>query len=115
MDTMTDINLIKVDKYGNPIEEYKGKTYSLKSFLYDIKRDTADLRLSIGICEEDESGELKWIQPNKIWVICLKHVYSHERGWHNEKVYYMGETQRNYKEINELLGYWGITSYNTYL
>lgn len=114
MDTQTDITLIKVDEYSNPVED--NKEYSLKSFLNDIKSDKAELRFKIGICEEGENGEPKWVFPNKIWVIEREYVYS--RKWscyHWENVYYMGKTKRNYKEINDLLGYHAITNYNTYL
>lgn len=113
MDTTTDINLIKVDKYGRPLEDKRN--YLLTSFLYDIKRNLAELRFAVGICNKLENGESEWVQPNRVWVICIEHCYSKELGWHNEKVYYMGETKRDYKEINELLGYCAIDSYNTYL
>lgn len=113
MDTTTDIKLIKVDEYGNPLES--GKEYSLKSFLDDIKSDKAELRFAIGICEEDKDGKPKWISPNKIWVICIENIYNCKYGWHWEKTYYMGKTERNYKEINALLGYCAIDSLNTYL
>lgn len=113
MDTTTDINLIKVDKYGRPLEDKRN--YLLTSFLYDIKRNLAELRFAVGICNKLKNGESEWVQPNRVWVICIEHCYSKELGWHNEKVYYMGGTKRDYKEINELLGYCAIDSYNTYL
>lgn len=113
MDTTTDITLIKVDEYAYPVEV--NKTYSLKSFLDDIKADKVELKFSVGLCEEDENGETKWIFPNKIWIISTERLYSRERGWHWEEVCYMGKTKRNYKEINDLLGYNAITNHNTYL
>lgn len=109
----TDITLIKVDKYGNPIED--NKEYSLKSFLNDIKSDKVQIRLALGLCEEGENGQPKWIYPNKVWIIGKEYVYSREYGRHWEKVYYMGRTTQNYKEINEYLGYCALDNYNIYL
>lgn len=113
MDTTTDIRLIKVDEYGNPMNV--DNAYSLTSFLDDIKSGKADLRFSIGLCEKDEKGETKWISPNKIWVIYEGKTYTRQYGWVNNSVYYKGLTKRNYKEINALLGYCAIDSHNTYL
>lgn len=113
MDTTTDITLIKVDEYGNPMKD--DKAYSLVSFLDDIKSEKADLRFSIGLCEKDEKGETKWISPNKIWVIYEEKTYTRQYGWVHGFVYYKGLTKRNYKEINEMLGYCAIDSHNTYL
>ena len=55
MDTTTDINLIKVDKYGRPLEDKRN--YLLTSFLYDIKRNLAELRFAVGICNKLKNGE----------------------------------------------------------
>jgi len=114
MDTQTDITLIKVDQYGYPIEV--NKEYSLKSFLNELKSDKVDLRFTIGICNKRENDEPEWIYPNKVWIIGKEYVYSHEyKCYHWEEVCYMGTTKRNYKEINDLLGYNAITNHNTYL
>lgn len=113
MDTRTDITLVKVDKYGRPLE--KSKDYSLKRFLDDIKSGKAELRFKVGISEEGENGEVKWITPNHIWIIYTDRQYRRRYGWFSEVTYYRGSTNRNYKEINELFGYHIIDTLNTYL
>lgn len=113
MDIANDITLIKVNEYSQPLES--DKTYSLKSMLDDIKSDKAEIRFFYGICEKDEKGETKWISPNKIWVIYEEKTYTRQYGWVHGFVYYKGLTKRNYKEINEMLGYCAIDSHNTYL
>lgn len=113
MDIANDITLIKVNEYSQPLES--DKTYSLKSMLDDIKSDKAEIRFFYGICEKDENGNAKWIAQNKVWVIYLEYVYLRKYGWHWERVYYMGKTKRNEKEINDLLGYCALDNHTVYL